>query len=109
MLDVGLSISIYDRAVSNRIYHLVIKILQLCNLLNAPMSWCFKTYLWCVTDAVPGAFTFLGIHNETAGSVHGLHTPQFLMDDAQLALGAALHAGVAISFFDQTGNRHSEL
>ena len=50
---------------------------------------------------MPGAFTFLGIHNESAGSVHGLHTPQFLMDDAQLPLGAALHAAVALTFFEQ--------
>ena len=47
-------------------------------------------------DAVPGAFTFLGIRNEEAGSVHGLHTPRFQMDEAQMPLGAALHATVAL-------------
>ena len=31
-------------------------------------------------------FTFLGIRNETLGSVHGLHTPRFTMDEAQLPL-----------------------
>ena len=35
-------------------------------------------------DEVPAVFTFLGIRNETAGSVHGLHTPVFTMDEAQL-------------------------
>jgi len=35
---------------------------------------------------VPGVFTFLGIRNETLGSVHGLHTPRFIMDEAQLPL-----------------------
>ena len=66
-----------------------------------------------VADAVPGAFTFLGIHNESAGSVHGLHTPQFLMDDSQLPRGAALHAAVAVTFFQQNaesgGTGHTEL
>ncbi|BDA48415.1 IAA-amino acid hydrolase ILR1-like 5 [Coccomyxa sp. Obi] len=52
-----------------------------------------------LADAVPGAFTFLGIKNETAGSVHGLHTAQFQMDEAQMPLGAALHASVALNFF----------
>lgn len=33
---------------------------------------------------MPAVFTFLGIRNETAGSVHGLHTPVFTMDEAQL-------------------------
>ena len=47
-------------------------------------------------DAVPGAFTFLGINNEEAGSVHGLHTSRFQMDEAQMPLGAALHAAVAL-------------
>ncbi len=48
-------------------------------------------------DKVPGVFTFLGIRNETVGSVHGLHTPRFTMDEAQLPLGAALHASMAFA------------
>ena len=47
-------------------------------------------------DAVPGAFTFLGIRNKEVGSVHGLHTARFQMDEAQMFLGAALHATVAL-------------
>ena len=39
---------------------------------------------------------FLGIRNESAGSVHGLHTPRFMMDEGVMPLGAALHAGMAI-------------
>ena len=52
----------------------------------------------CLADAVPGAFTFLGIHSETAGSVHGLHTPRFQLDESVLHLGAALHAAFALQF-----------
>ena len=47
-------------------------------------------------DAVPGAFTFLGIRDEEAGSVHGLHTARFQMDEAVMPIGAALHATVAL-------------
>ena len=47
---------------------------------------------------MPGAFTFLGIHNESAGSVHGLHTPRFQMDESVLHLGSALHAAFALQF-----------
>ena len=43
--------------------------------------------------------TFLGIRNESIGSIHGLHTPRFRMDEAQLPVGAALHAAVALEFF----------
>jgi len=51
-------------------------------------------------EAVPAAMTFLGIRNESVGSVHGLHTPRFRMDESQLPVGAALHAAVALEFLD---------
>jgi IAA-amino acid hydrolase len=59
-------------------------------------------------EAVPGVFTFLGIRNETAGSVHGLHTAQFTMDEAQMPLGAALHATVALDFFAKHAGTRSD-
>ena len=45
-----------------------------------------QAVLVAATDKVPGVFTFLGIRNETLGSVHGLHTPRFTMDEAQMPL-----------------------
>ena len=51
-------------------------------------------------EEVPGVFSFLGIRNETAGSVHGLHTPRFVVDEAQLPLGAALHAATAMRLLE---------
>jgi len=38
-------------------------------------------------EQVPSTFSFLGIRNETAGSVHNVHTPRFVMDEAQMPLG----------------------
>ena len=61
----------------------------------------------------PAAFSFLGIGNATAGSIHGLHTARFRMDDAQLATGAALHAATAVAGLARAvkagGGGHSEL
>jgi IAA-amino acid hydrolase len=57
-----------------------------------------------LADEVPAVFTFLGIRNETAGSVHGLHTPVFTMDEAQLPVGAALHAATALRFLSDGGS-----
>ena len=37
----------------------------------------------------------LGVRNETLGSVHGLHSPQFRLDEAALSVGARLHAAFA--------------
>ncbi len=41
---------------------------------------------------------FLGIRNETAGSVHGLHNAKFKLDQTALKTGAALHAALASEF-----------
>lgn len=60
-----------------------------------------------MAQEVPGAFTFLGIRNESVGSVHGLHTPRFTMDEAQMPLGAALHAATAIRFLREHGSDRS--
>lgn len=49
----------------------------------------------CSCRAQPSAFLFLGIRNETSGSVHGLHSSKFKLDQAALKTGAALHAALA--------------
>ncbi len=52
---------------------------------------------------VPAAFAMLGIRNETVGSVHGLHSPQFRLDEAALPIGAALHVQFALDFLERGG------
>lgn len=54
-----------------------------------------------IARAVPATFMFLGIRNETLGSVHGLHTDRFLMDEAVLPVGAALHASLAKEWLER--------
>lgn len=49
---------------------------------------------------VPSCFTFLGIRNKALGSVHGLHTPRFKVDESVLPLGAAMHVALATEFLD---------
>ena len=54
-----------------------------------------------IAQAVPSAFAFLGIRNETVGSVHGLHTAQYVMDEGVLKVGAALHSALALRYLEQ--------
>lgn len=49
-------------------------------------------------EQVPSAFVFVGNVNETLGTVHGLHTDQYYVDQAVLPRAAALHAQVALEF-----------
>jgi len=44
----------------------------------------------------PGCFIALGIGNEQAGSVYGLHHPRFRADEDALPIGAALHTALAL-------------
>jgi len=56
-----------------------------------------------IARAVPAAFAFLGIRNESAGATHGLHTAQYVMDEGVLKIGAALHAAVATQYLERYG------
>jgi metal-dependent amidase/aminoacylase/carboxypeptidase family protein len=49
----------------------------------------------CACRAKPSAFLFLGIKNETVGSVYGLHNSKFKLDQTALKTGAAMHAALA--------------
>jgi amidohydrolase len=43
-----------------------------------------------VLAAVPGCFGFLGVRNPEVGAVHPVHTPEYRMDEAALAVGTRL-------------------
>ncbi|GLT94752.1 hypothetical protein SLE2022_124790 [Rubroshorea leprosula] len=48
----------------------------------------------------PAAMFGIGIRNETAKSDKPLHSPYFVVDEEALPIGAALHAAVAVSYFE---------
>lgn len=68
-------------------------------------------------QAVPSAFMFIGIRNESLGAVHNLHSLNFVVDEEVLHIGAAVHAAVAMEylsrqqegFHDVVGARENEL
>lgn len=61
-----------------------------------------------IARAVPSALIFLGIRNETAGAIHGLHTPRFTLDEGVLKTGAALHAALAADYLWQWHSRQQQ-
>ncbi|XP_027090935.1 IAA-amino acid hydrolase ILR1-like 6 [Coffea arabica] len=46
-------------------------------------------------QVIPSAFFFIGIKNETLGSIHTGHSPHFMIDEDILPIGAATHAAIA--------------
>ncbi|GER49181.1 IAA-amino acid hydrolase ILR1, partial [Striga asiatica] len=53
------------------------------------------------SEAVPSAFSFIGIKNETLGSVHSPHSPHFSIDENALPVGAAVHAAIAERYLNE--------
>jgi len=53
-----------------------------------------------ILERVPGAIAFLGARIEGSGPFPNVHTPQFVVDEAAMAVGAALHATVALRLLD---------
>lgn len=50
-------------------------------------------------EKMAAAFFIIGVKNDSLGSdVKNLHSPNFVMNEDALPIGAALHAAVAISF-----------
>lgn len=47
------------------------------------------------SEVVPATFFYIGIKNETLGSVHSAHSPHFMIDEDALPVGAAAHAVIA--------------
>ncbi|KAJ8773383.1 hypothetical protein K2173_028560 [Erythroxylum novogranatense] len=47
------------------------------------------------SEVVPAAFYYIGIRNETLGSIHTGHSPLFMIDEDVLPVGAAVHAAIA--------------
>ncbi len=51
-----------------------------------------------IAEKVPSAYSFIGMRNETAGSVHGLHSPFFVLDEGVMEIGARLHIETALAY-----------
>lgn len=47
------------------------------------------------SQVVPAGFYYIGVRNETLGSVHTGHSPYFMIDEDVLPTGAAFHAAIA--------------
>ncbi|MBA0789456.1 hypothetical protein Gotri_026880, partial [Gossypium trilobum] len=55
------------------------------------------------TEIVPAAFYYIGVRNETLGSIHTGHSPYFMIDEDVLPIGAAVHASIAERYLNERG------
>jgi len=52
------------------------------------------------SQIIPGTLFWIGMRNESIGSIHSGHSPHFFVDENVLPLGAALHASIAKMYLD---------
>ncbi|CAD5181267.1 unnamed protein product [Musa acuminata subsp. malaccensis] len=55
------------------------------------------------SEVIPAAFYYIGVRNETLGSVHTGHSPYFMIDEDVLPTGAAMHAAIAERYLIEHG------
>lgn len=55
------------------------------------------------SEVIPAAFFYIGIRNETLGSVHTGHSPHFMIDEGALPIGSAIHAAIAERYLIEHG------
>ncbi|KAA8546415.1 hypothetical protein F0562_002846 [Nyssa sinensis] len=55
------------------------------------------------SQVIPAAFFYIGIMNETLGSIHVGHSPYFMIDEDILPIGAAAHAAIAERYLIEYG------
>ncbi|KAL4583063.1 hypothetical protein LXL04_007627 [Taraxacum kok-saghyz] len=53
------------------------------------------------SEVVPAAFFYIGIMNQTLGSTHTGHSPNFMIDEDVLPVGAATHAAIAERYLNE--------
>ncbi|KAL3638824.1 IAA-amino acid hydrolase ILR1-like 6 [Castilleja foliolosa] len=53
------------------------------------------------SEIIPAAFFYIGIKNETLGSIHSPHSPHFMIDENALPIGAATHAAIAERYLNK--------
>lgn len=55
------------------------------------------------SEVIPAAFFYIGVRNETLGSIHTGHSPYFMIDEDVLPTGAAVHAAIAERYLAEHG------
>jgi amidohydrolase len=55
-----------------------------------------------ILQRIPGAMAFLGARPEGQGAVADVHSPQMILNEDAMAVGVALHTGVALHLLQQS-------
>ncbi len=91
----GYPVLINDDALGERSRRWAEEFVGAENVQDLDLWMAAEDFAW-YTHQVPGCFYRLGTRNEALGIVHGVHTPQFDIDESALGLSTGLMAWLAI-------------
>jgi amidohydrolase len=91
----GYPVLINDDALGERSRRWAEEFVGAENVQDLDLWMAAEDFAW-YTHQVPGCFYRLGTRNEARGIVHGVHTPQFDIDESALGLSTGLMAWLAI-------------
>jgi metal-dependent amidase/aminoacylase/carboxypeptidase family protein len=91
----GYPVLVNDDALGERSRRWAEDFVGLENVEDLDLWMAAEDFAW-YTHQVPGCFYRLGTRNEARGIIHGVHTPQFDIEESALSLSTGLMAWLAI-------------
>ena len=90
-------VTINDAGVAARVLELASDLVGPARAIDLPAPIMASEDFAFMLQRVPGAMAFLGTQPHPAESAEPLHSARMMLDEAQLATGAAMHAGFALT------------
>jgi amidohydrolase len=94
-IERGYPVLFNDEALTARSREHLVRYVGADNVVDLDL-WMASEDFAFYTHEIPGCFYRLGTRNEAKGIVHGLHTPQFDVDEDALQLSTGLMAWLAV-------------
>eukprot|EP01018_Ginkgo_biloba_P030976 Gb_11336 [translate_table: standard] len=92
--------TINDKNMNDHVRKVAADIVGLHNLKVVPPMMGAEDFSF-YTQVAPAAFFYIGMRNETVGSIHSGHSPYFTIDENVLPIGAAMHAAIAERYLNE--------
>jgi amidohydrolase len=93
-IEVGYPALVNDEATAAAVREAAVAFVGEDRVVDLPPWYASEDFAY-YTRELPGAFYVLGVRSEAAGSVHGLHTPLFTVDEEALRVGPGFMAYIA--------------
>lgn len=92
--------TVNDKSMNNHVFRVAADVVGPQNVKLVPPMMGAEDFAF-YTEVIPAAFFYIGMRNETVGSIHSGHSPYFMIDENVLPIGAAMHAAIAERYLNE--------